>query len=175
MNITCPHCQSSAKVSDEHLGRQARCKKCGGVFRAAFDPLGESDGLADSSPNRIALPPALAPATLPTVAMVASVSPGAPVVEGQPKKYYLRPPNEVVYLGPYPQKAIDDFIKNGEVPNDCDVIDATVEGLLVRLVELSRGQREIQKKQLELIWRTWVVVLVAFVLVFIFGLSFTVK
>lgn len=46
MNTTCPHCQSSARIAEEHVGKQARCKKCGNQFRVSTDPFEMSSGQA---------------------------------------------------------------------------------------------------------------------------------
>ena len=34
--ISCPGCQAESKLALEHLGRKAKCKKCGKSFVAAW-------------------------------------------------------------------------------------------------------------------------------------------
>ncbi len=38
LDVSCPNCRSTFKVSEQHIGKQAKCPKCGGSFKIGSQP-----------------------------------------------------------------------------------------------------------------------------------------
>ena len=118
MKTTCPQCQNSAKITEEHLGKQVRCKKCGGTFRASCDPLDELDAVEPS-------PPASA-------ALATSAS------QLQEKRYYARENGGPPFHGPLTLTEIRRETELGRLPQSCEILEESM-GQKVRTLKEATG------------------------------------